>query len=91
MSFARDVLPIFQQSCVHCHSGPNAPRELRLISHPDVMKGTNVRKVILPGQPDQSVLVDAVEVGYMPMGGPPLPAEKVALIRAWVAAGARDN
>ncbi|MBI4505667.1 MAG: hypothetical protein HY691_09040 [Chloroflexi bacterium] len=90
-SFARDVLPIFQQRCVVCHSGPNAPRELRLTSYENVLKGTNIRKVILPGRPDQSILVDAVDVGYMPLGGPPLDRRQVELIRAWVAAGAPNS
>lgn len=73
-----------------CHSGPQAPRELRLTDYESVLKG-GIRPVIVPGNVQESLLVDHVSTGFMPLGGPPLSPQEVKLIADWVAAGAPNN
>jgi len=90
-SFKADVLPIFQASCVSCHSGPGAPRGLELSSYASVMKGASSQKVVTPGNPDASPLYQFVASDSMPKGGPPLSAKQKDTIRQWIAAGAPDN
>lgn len=55
---------------------------------------------VLPLKPDSSYLVHKIQgtqatVGgsgdRMPLGGTPLSAEQITLIRAWIAAGAKNN
>jgi hypothetical protein len=55
---------------------------------------------VLPFKPDSSYLVHKIQGtqetvggsgGRMPLGGAPLAAEQITLIRAWIAAGAKNN
>jgi len=55
---------------------------------------------VLPSQPDSSYLVHKVQGtqasvggsgGQMPLGGTPLSQSQIDLIRAWIAAGAKNN
>jgi hypothetical protein len=55
---------------------------------------------VLPFKPDSSYLVHKIQGtqatvggsgGRMPLGGTPLSAEQITLIRAWIAAGAKNN
>ena len=96
-SFADDILPIFQESCVRCHgevdeSGfPYTEAGLSLMTYEDVMNGSEFGSVIEPGNPDDSYLLTQVENGDMPDEGEPLTAEQIALIREWIEAGAENN
>ncbi len=96
-SFADDILPIFQESCVSCHgevdeSGfPYTEAGLSLMTYEDVMKGSEFGSVVEPGNPDDSFLLTQVENGDMPDEGDPLTPEQIALIREWIEAGAENN
>lgn len=87
VDFARDIQPIFAQSCYGCH-GPNKQMAgLRLDS-----KKIALGKVIRPGQFDASLLYHRItgtgDQARMPMGKPPLPAAQIELIKNWIAQGA---
>jgi mono/diheme cytochrome c family protein len=96
-SFADDILPIFQESCVRCHgevdeSGfPYTEAGLSLMTYEDVMNGSEFGSVVEPGNPDDSYLLTQVENGDMPDEGDPLTPEQIALIREWIEAGAENN
>lgn len=91
---------IFTPICTRCHIGAAAPQGLRLdaANSFDDLVGVRSREVssffrVLPAAPDNSYLVHKIEgtaaVGeQMPLGGPPLPAEDILLIRQWIADGA---
>jgi hypothetical protein len=91
---------VFTPVCTTCHAGANAPRGLRLDAANSYALLVNVASVevpallrVNPGNPDQSYLVHKVEGtatvgGRMPLGGAPLPQDRIDLIRAWIAAGA---
>jgi hypothetical protein len=91
VSFANNVLPIFEQHCTKCHGG-NEPKEgLRLTSHAEVMAGSMNGSVIEPGDVENSYLIDQVVSGRMPKEGPKLTPAEIEIITAWVEAGAPDN
>jgi hypothetical protein len=91
---------IFTPICTGCHAGATAPRGLRLDAGNSYALLVNVASVevpgllrVNPGNPDQSYLVQKIEGtaavgGRMPLGGPPLPQDRIALVRQWIAAGA---
>jgi hypothetical protein len=91
---------VFTPICTVCHAGGAAPQGLRLDSANSYallvgVPSTEVPSLlrVKPGDPDASYLVQKLEghaaVGaQMPFGGPPLPAETIAVIRQWIAAGA---
>ena len=85
------MLPIFQQRCVLCHKGAQAPLHLQLTSYGDAMKGSDRGKVIVAGNAAGSLLYNHVQSDYMPLGGPPLTGEQKEAIRAWIQAGAAND
>jgi mono/diheme cytochrome c family protein len=99
VTYAKDIKPIFDQSCVKCHSDPKPKAKLRLDSLEAMLKGGVDGKVIQPGNSAKSMLVINVahlgdEDEYMPppknkakIG--PLTSEQIGLIRAWIDQGAK--
>jgi hypothetical protein len=89
--FVKDVQPIFANRCARCH-GPDLQRsQLRLDSRSAALRGGLSGKVIQPGRSADSLLVQHLTGSLkprMPFEGPPLPADEVARIRAWIDAGA---
>jgi len=91
VSFAQDVLPIFQDRCFECHSGDDPEEGLALTSYKDVMAGSIYGAVIKPNDVDGSYLVEMITTGQMPKKGPDLTKTQIDTILAWIEAGAPDN
>lgn len=101
VTFATDIKPIFDASCVKCHSGQKAKAHLHL----DTLEGTlnggknGKDKVVVAGDSAKSDLVKMVAhigdpEGWMPptknrAGIGPLTTEQIGLIRAWIDQGAK--
>jgi len=85
VDFARDIQPIFAESCYSCHGPKVQMAGLRL----DVRPNGNI---IIPGDAAKSTLIQRLSATdaqkRMPMGGQPLTAEKIDLVRRWIASGA---
>ena len=90
LTFARDVAPIFEHWCVSCHGAREAHAALRLDSLGGVMRGGDAGPVVIPGNPDDSLLAAKIERRHRPSMPPRrrMPAPAIALIRAWIAGGA---
>jgi len=99
VTFAGDIQPILEKSCVECHGAKRAKAKLRLDSLQATLKGGEDGKVVLAGNSAGSVLVHNVAHAgdpdlYMPppknkAGIPPLTPDQVGLIRAWIDQGAK--
>lgn len=98
VSFAADVQPILDARCTVCH-GPGGEGGLDLRapqSHGNLVDFTSPNygaKRVVPGDPDNSVLVDKIEGGgrfgsRMPPIGTALSSADIATIRQWVSDGA---
>ena len=91
-SFVRDIAPIFNQHCVVCHSEPLKSGGLVLGTHAQLMVGGKSGAAVVPGRGQDSLLVKMLEgrvKPQMPQGGAPLDSRTIALIRAWIDAGAK--
>jgi mono/diheme cytochrome c family protein len=99
VTYATDIKPIFDNSCIKCHGGEKPKAKLSLETLEGALKGAKKEKVIIPGDSANSILVKAVsylgdEDDWMP---PPknkahiarLTAEQIGLIRAWIDQGAK--
>src|SRR5258708_14925957 len=80
---------IFQQHCAACHGrGKNPPQAgLNVLDRKRLIE--EERRLVVPGQPDQSELLQLVECGSMPPGNKKKvsgPDRKV--LREWIAHGA---
>ena len=60
VTYAKDIRPLFEASCIRCHSGERAKAGLHLDSLEGVLKGSKESKVVVPGKSQQSQLVIAV-------------------------------
>lgn len=95
VSYSSDIQPIFDANCAgsNCHVGGMA-NGLSLESYTSLMNGGNSGAVVLPGNPDGSIIVRRLEGNIqpqMPLGGSPLPQDDIQLIRDWISEGAHDN
>jgi mono/diheme cytochrome c family protein len=91
VSFAGDVLPIFERRCVKCHGGDKTEEGLVLKSHADALAGSWNGPVIEPGSAEGSFLVEQIVSGEMPKKGPRLLPSEIRAISDWIDAGAPDN
>jgi hypothetical protein len=86
--FSKQVAPILVEHCGRCHVD-KASGEFTMGTYEQLMKGSKAGVVLFPGDPVSSPLVSVIESGQMPPNGNRVPAEKLALIKAWVQQGAK--
>ena len=91
VSFANDVLPILNSRCFNCHGGDATREGLSMASYDTLMAGSDNGPVIVPGDPDNSLLVKQLLNGKMPKRGPKLTPEQIQIIIDWILAGAPNN
>jgi hypothetical protein len=93
LDFERDVAPILVRRCLECHDQRHASGGL-VLSHGDkTLTGGDSGESIVPGKPDESLLLDRVAAGEMPPErrgvSQQLPEEEMNVLRRWIAEGAR--
>jgi len=91
VSFATDILPIFESRCIGCHGGDRTQEGLDLKTHASLMAGSNNGAVVIAGDAANSLLVEMVATQKMPKRGPKLTPPQIQLITDWVNQGALDN
>jgi hypothetical protein len=100
VTYATDIKPIFDHSCIKCHSGDKPKAHLKLDSLTGALKGGEDGKVIVPGDSAKSMLILNVahmskdDHDWMPplhnranIG--PLTPEQIGLLRTWIDQGAK--
>jgi len=88
--FATQVQPIFANNCYACHTTSRLGG-LQLNARETAMKGGNDGPVIVPGKPDESLLVQAVRRTHTRIKMPPsskLKDGEIATLVEWVRRGA---
>ena len=88
--FRERVLPLLEARCLACHSGASGQAGLSLASLEEVLRGGRSGPAVVPGDPQQSLLLTKIsgEKPAMPLAGEPLSQPEVDLIRRWIEAGA---
>ena len=72
-AFTRDILPIFQKSCVNCHSGEKPKGDFNIETVAGLLKGgQSGEAAIIPGKPDASPLLRFVQDQVEDLEMPPL-------------------
>ena len=88
------VQPIFANNCYRCHGGMNHRGGLHLDSRDGMLKGGHDGAVIVPGHPEQSLLVKLIRhegPADDPMPMPPkskISDADIATVTEWIKAGA---
>lgn len=94
VDYATDIQPIFNASCTSCHGGQSG---VTLSSYQATMNSVGSQygtEIVVPGEPDQSPLVDKIEPNpqfgsRMPSGGS-LSSDQINLIKQWIEEGASE-
>ena len=101
-SFQEDSMTILKSSCAECHTPPKGEgyqkTGLAVGTYEELMKGTKMGPVIVPGQSLNSSLNRLIEGRpgvdpsiQMPHGKVKLPEAQLVLLRKWVDQGAKNN
>jgi uncharacterized membrane protein len=82
------VASIFESKCIMCHSGPGAPKGLRLDSYQAIKKGAASGAVAIEGNAAGSELVKRIRgesLPRMPLTGPPFLSDgEIQQIAQWI-------
>jgi WD40 repeat protein/mono/diheme cytochrome c family protein len=97
VSYHQHVKPIFQAQCQGCHQPAKQSGGFEMTNFARLLAGGESGvKAVVPGNPDESYLVDEITPdkngkAEMPRGAPALSATDIDLIRRWIAEGAQDD
>src|SRR5438270_7086673 len=87
--FETHVLPILRARCWKCHSDGAPKGSLDLRTKAAMLRGGDTGPALVPGAAGKSALVKRIEAGEMPPEGEArLAPEQIAVLKAWIAAGA---
>lgn len=92
--FEKQVRPLLVKHCYQCHSHQKDPKgNLRLDSKPGWLRGGDSGEVIVPGRPEESLLIQAVryEDGLEMPPQSRLKSGEVAILERWIELGAPDS
>jgi hypothetical protein len=98
LTYDKDIKPLFEKSCVKCHSGEKPKGKYVMESLAGVIKGGKEGVGIVAGKSAESPVLlyaaDAVEEMEMPPTDkrdkfPALTKDQLALVRAWIDQGAK--
>ncbi len=92
--YASQVQPILKQNCYRCHAGMFHKGGLQLNTPEAIMKGGHKGAVIVPGHPEQSLLVVLIRHEGPANDPRPMPPKKkisdadIATVEKWIRDGA---
>jgi len=93
VDYVKDVKPILAQHCYRCHGASQQKSGLRADTAAFLRTGGDSGPSLVAGKAEDSLLIKTVlgahdDIAQMPYKKPPLSAEKIAVLRAWIEAGA---
>ena len=91
--FEDHVRPTLVDQCIRCHGEKKQRGGLRLDSAEALLQGGDSGPAVIPGDPDASLLVQAIRYDNVELEMPPrgrLAARTIAAIEKWVRLGAHD-
>jgi hypothetical protein len=89
VTFERHVRPIFKVYCLDCHGGGEKLKgKLDLRLRRFAVRGGKSGPALVPGEASNSRLLKRLKAGEMPPGEKKVPAEQIAVLERWIAAGA---
>jgi len=90
-NYETQIRPILKEHCTHCHGEEEKLKggvDLRLRRFMDG-KTEDGDPVLTPGEPEKSALWTLTRDGEMPKKGKKMPEHQLALLAAWIKAGAK--
>ena len=95
ITYDEHIAPIFKRHCWQCHGESKQESGLNLANYAAAVKGSSGGAVVVSGRSSTSRLFKAITAEdpaeRMPPENDPLPKEQLALIKAWIDTGLRQN
>ena len=91
VSYANDIRPILESRCGSCHMGEFVSEGLDMNTYESLLAGSQNGPVLIPGDANDSLLVQKITAGKMPKRGPKLTPTQIQMITDWINAGALNN
>ncbi len=88
VSFSKKLAPWLVQSCGRCHID-GSRGNFNMATFTALMNGPDAGKVVFPGDPVGSRLVEVIESGDMPRGGGRISPEQLNDLKTWITEGAK--
>ncbi len=92
VEFLRNLGPVLVTNCLECHGGEQPAGKLRLETFSALIEGGASGKVIVPGNPRDSLIVKRLRGlagDRMPKDKPPVSSEAIARFETWIKNGAK--
>jgi cytochrome c len=93
--YSEKVQPVLQANCYSCHGGTSHRGGLSIATKAGMLKGGHDGTVLVPGSPEQSLIVKLIrhegpkdDPMPMPPNKPKLSDADIAAVEQWVKAGA---
>ncbi|MFN0053251.1 MAG: PSD1 and planctomycete cytochrome C domain-containing protein [Planctomycetales bacterium] len=87
--YVRDIAPLLKSKCLRCHGEKERKAELDLRTAASRRQGGESGPVIVPGKPEESLLLEKIQEGSMPPDRKErLTDAEVELVRRWIETGA---
>src|SRR5690606_10147397 len=96
VSYFKDIRPVLEAQCHGCHQPAKAKGDYVMTDFAKLLAGAGEGAAIVPGKPDESVLVKMITPGdngeaQMPQKKPPLFPAQIELVKRWISEGAKDD
>ncbi len=91
--FENNIRPLLQDRCIECHGAAKQKGGLRLDSRDGWERGGDTGAALVPGKPEESLLLKAVRYTLPDLHMPPkerLKPDQITLLERWIASGATD-
>lgn len=92
ISFIKEIGPLLEEKCIHCHGGDETRAMLRLVNFEGIKRGGTTGVLFEAPYTDNSRLLKRIkgegDDERMPPDAEPFTPDQIALIEKWIAAGA---
>lgn len=86
-----DIIPLLYLRCVACHGGRRQEAGLDLRTRESILKGGKSGPIVIPGKPEESILIQKIKSGEMPprrklvsVSVKPMEANELELLSQWI-------
>ena len=93
VSYFKQIFPLLKRSCQGCHHPGDPNGDLIVTSYDELKRGGMAGEAIIPGKPDESLLIELIsgDPPAMPQNQEPLTKEEIDLFKRWIIEGANDD
>ncbi|MCB1276910.1 DUF1549 domain-containing protein [Prosthecobacter sp.] len=91
VDFSHQIVPILREHCAECHAGEKKKGGFSFNDRTSLMEGGEDGPVVIAGKSGESAMIQAIlskdPDDQMPPKGKRVPAEQIALLKAWIDSG----